>query len=137
MSGSDNLDSGGGSTGSTDFSSLASGFVDSSGNVYWLGVARTLISSLIFVATAGAIWFWEAVWMQFNRLVRGTTEWMYQLASRPWNLAAGHFYTAWETAGAQFPIAGPLDYALAVMLIAATFWVTAILFRRVVMGVFG
>lgn len=138
MSGSDNFDSGGGGSGiRTQFSDLAERFVSPSGNISWIGVARTMISALIFVVTAGTIWLWEAVWMQTYRLVSGTTEWVYQLASRPFNLAAGHFYTAWETAGLEFPIAGPLDFAIAVGLIALTFWVSVLLFRRVVMGVFG
>lgn len=143
MSGDSNLDSGGGNTGSgsgpssTNLWSIAEGFVYGR-NVDWAGVARTLISSLILLVTAGYIWFWEAVWRQPARFIRGTFEWMYQALARPFDLAAGHFWLAWETATAALPMAelGPFSFPVAVLVIATTFWVSYVLFKRVVLGVF-
>ena len=120
----------------SDHESLASRFVHGR-HVNWRGVANTLVSSMVFQIGAGIIAFWIAVFRQPARLIMGTWEFLSALLSRPFELAADLFGTAWATAAGVFPLAGPLDFAAGVLLIAVTFWIMAELTSRVVRGVFG
>lgn len=106
-------------------------------SVDWAGVARTLLSSLVFVVSAGVILFWEAVASLPRRFIGGVLDFWATLLSRPFEHGAEQFWLAWEVAASEFPIAGPLDYAIATMLVAVVFWLAGRLGYRLVRGVFG
>jgi hypothetical protein len=119
----------------SDSDSLARRFVRGR-SVNWFGVARTIVSSFVLAVAAGLITFWEAVLAQPRRLVTGGFDFWRAMLLAPFDAAAEQIRLAWQVAAAQFPLAGPFDYAIGVFLIAFVFWLVAEVGVRLVSGVF-
>lgn len=82
---------------------------------YRLGVA------LILVTSAGITWVIEEFWKPLAKAVEQAFAFAADITRQTNIMGQDAFTVAWETAAEFFPIAGPLDFALGVLLLAAFF----------------
>lgn len=101
---------------------LGQRFVDD-GSVEFGRIADALVSSLVFTigGIVGAVIV--AFGSAWERVIGTTMALFGNILAAPWEAGTTMLTSAWQAAGAEFPMAGPWDFIIATVVVAATFWV--------------
>lgn len=105
----------------TDSPDPADEFVGSGGSIDFGGISERVASSFVLVTFAGVIGIivsaQEALWSLWD----SSFAWVSDLIGMLFTAPAESLGVGWRVAGAAFPIAGPLDWMLGVLLVVGFF----------------
>lgn len=120
----------GSGSGSDDSDFSVTDYIDG-GNVRWAALASTLMSSLVLAYFDGAIKVWSSIFEGAATLLSAGIGWFDETTTLLFSEPQNSLGIAWSTAAAQFPVAGPLDFVLGVLLIMASWYVVRELAERI------
>ncbi|MFW5905852.1 MAG: hypothetical protein ACOCUO_03315, partial [archaeon] len=91
------------------------------GSIRWAALASALVSSYVLVAFDGITTFLFELLTVPATLLESGLNWVAETLGLGFTVPAGTVEEAWGVVADQFPIAGPLDWVLGVLILAVFF----------------
>lgn len=105
------------------------------GSVRWTRLAGSLVTSFVLMMWAGFTRLQEAIFRGYATLIEAPLAFLAELARVTISTPVDSWVFAWGEAVRAFPIAGPLDFALGVAVLAIFLIVANALISRMMEGI--